>query len=395
MYCTKCGHQMRIAPEQHGVDNKGYPLYHRFAYCDNCKIKQDLDYEPQQQDMGNRRMNVLPQTGTYFDTSNKSKNKNTRYKKIAKYTASVIAMAFVIGMLISNYFSDSTISTNESNKNVNVNKEHNKAKEKSKKIEHETDNEGENIFLEDGLKKYNGGKYSYITPEDLDTYAPNLTGVKIYTVINVDEIEDDAIKSVITDGYMYSNFDCGDRIKGYRNKIKEDETVAILGNVIGLDNYSFMGNSVRLEKCYVFAVGKDAEKYKKKKSDKSLNEYLTVTVDVANNGADISEDEYKKLCESLNYENILRDPDSNDGKYCKVSGTVDQIVEGWFDSYTIYIKDYSGNKWGCVYNYKDNESHLLEGDDVTLYGKCKGTTTVKNVLGKQVTLPEVDVEYIK
>lgn len=105
-------------------------------------------------------------------------------------------------------------------------------------------------------------------------------------------------------------------------------------------------------------------------------------------------EDFKASCESLNYEDILRNPDENNGKNCVVSGTVDQIIEGWFDSFTIFVTDSAGNKWGCVYSYKDGESRLLEGDGVTMYGTCKGTENTKTLLGQQVTLPRVDVEYI-
>lgn len=43
MNCTNCGKEMKIAPEQVGLDNLGNPIYHRMAYCDSCKIKMDID----------------------------------------------------------------------------------------------------------------------------------------------------------------------------------------------------------------------------------------------------------------------------------------------------------------------------------------------------------------
>ncbi len=43
MFCTKCGREIRIAPGQVGVDKNNMPIYHRFGYCDTCKLKWDLD----------------------------------------------------------------------------------------------------------------------------------------------------------------------------------------------------------------------------------------------------------------------------------------------------------------------------------------------------------------
>ena len=255
-------------------------------------------------------------------------------------------------------------------------------------------NKGNEDILKSGKKKYDSGKYYFITNEDLSTYISNLEGVKVYVVTEYSKMNDTAIQANITGGFMYSEFDTGKRASDYSSILNDGDKIAILGTVKGSDDY-ITGKSIKLENCYVFAIGDDTEQYIKKKSDKKLKKYLKVTEEVANDGADISEDEYKDLCKTLDYEKILRDSDSYKDKYCKVSGTVDQIVEGWFGSFTIYVADSDGNKWGCTYSYKDGEEHLLEGDSVTLYGKCKGTVNVDTIMGKQVTLPEVDIEYIK
>jgi len=85
----------------------------------------------------------------------------------------------------------------------------------------------------------------------------------------------------------------------------------------------------------------------------------------------------------------------NKEKFCKISGTVNQIVEGLFGTFTIYIEDGAGNKWSCSYSYSEGESRLLEGDQITVYGICEGTTTAETVLGKQVTMPDVTLKYIR
>lgn len=46
MNCSKCGREMRIGTEQVGIDKRQLPVIHRFAYCDNCMLKTDLDYKP-------------------------------------------------------------------------------------------------------------------------------------------------------------------------------------------------------------------------------------------------------------------------------------------------------------------------------------------------------------
>ena len=250
------------------------------------------------------------------------------------------------------------------------------------------------LMLDDELSQFQSEKYAYIKKKDLNTYAVNMPGEKVYVVTQVDDIKDGMIQSTLGDGYMMSNFYVGDNYSKYEKGLSKGDTIAIAGVVSNINDYSIIGTSVELNDCIVFAVGDEAKTYKKDSTAKSLSKYLTVTEDVANINGDISEEDYKDLCEHLDYEDILREPDAYDGKYCVVDGTVDQIIEGWFGSFTIFVVDEDGNKWGCTYSYDEGESRVLEGDNVTMYGKCQGTSNTETVLGEQVTLPHVDAKYI-
>lgn len=42
MKCTKCGQEMRFGQEQYATNVKGEPMYKDFAYCDNCRIKVEI-----------------------------------------------------------------------------------------------------------------------------------------------------------------------------------------------------------------------------------------------------------------------------------------------------------------------------------------------------------------
>ncbi len=251
------------------------------------------------------------------------------------------------------------------------------------------------ITFDDELETFNSGEYAYITENDLYKYAVNMSGTKIYTVATISEIKDNKVQVTIGDKYMMSNFNVSDSklYAKYESGLKDDDVVAILGTVSSVDSWGFMGDSINLENCMVFAKGDEAKNYKKDASDDSLSQYFVVTEEVANS-KEVSEDEYKALCQTLDYNDILRNPDSYDKKYCVVSGTIDQSLEGIFGGYTLYIVDGNGNKWDCSYSYEDGETHYLEGDWVTVYGTCSGTLNSTTLLGKQVTLPSIDVEYI-
>ncbi len=43
MKCTRCGKEMTIKPVQSGTDESGEPVFTRYAFCYDCKIKVNLD----------------------------------------------------------------------------------------------------------------------------------------------------------------------------------------------------------------------------------------------------------------------------------------------------------------------------------------------------------------
>lgn len=250
--------------------------------------------------------------------------------------------------------------------------------------------------MSQGMEKYQSGQYAYITASDLDQYAANMAGVNVYTVVTVED-KDDTNKALQTNhgsGYMFTDFKVVD---GSYDAIAENSVVAVLGTVDAMQDL-VVTKTIQLKDCYVFAVNTDAQQYQKPQSDDSLSQYFHGTEATADAKGDdsLSEADYKALCQTYPYEDILRNPDSYYDKYCVVTGTADQTIDSTLGlSTTIYVKDADGNKWGCVYSYSSGESRILEGDNVTFYGKLKGTANTTTVLGKQITLPEVDIKYLR
>lgn len=44
--CTNCNQPLRLGMEQVGVDSRGLPVMHNHGYCDQCRLKFDLDNQP-------------------------------------------------------------------------------------------------------------------------------------------------------------------------------------------------------------------------------------------------------------------------------------------------------------------------------------------------------------
>jgi len=246
-------------------------------------------------------------------------------------------------------------------------------------------------LFKDELNAYNSGDYKHITVSDLNKYHTNMSGVKIACVIKVSEVDGNIIRSTLDDGFMMSTFNM---TKEYKD-IKRDDVLAVMGEVGNYNDYAFMGKSITFNNCMIFAKGSEAEKYRQSTSDNSLQQYFQVTSEVAESGVDLSKEEFINLCKKLGYNEILRNPDAYNGSYCIISGNVNQVIDGIFDSCTLYIVDSNGNKWECYYYYGNGERRVLENDNITVYGICKGTANSTTLLGKQVTMPSVDVEYIE
>ena len=115
-----------------------------------------------------------------------------------------------------------------------------------------------------------------------------------------------------------------------------------------------------------------------------------------------SEDDYKKSCEPIDYDDVSRNPSSYEGKNMVLAGTVVQVQENeafLSDDVSVVLRiaeDGDHNKmWYVNYTRTDqNESRILEDDYITIYGTCNGIKSYTAVLGNEVTVPEVNAKYI-
>lgn len=239
-------------------------------------------------------------------------------------------------------------------------------------------------------------EYLFIKINDLDNHCGQIVGSKILTVGKVGDIKstsgEDYIQISVPDTYHYDSFYLASNSVVDPHDYK-DKVIAIIGVVTEQTNALFF-TSAKVTDCYVIAYGDDAEQYNTDTTDYALlSKFSLVDKEIGN----LSEEEYKSNCVkygSQNYEDIMRNPDKYKGNLMSMSGKVDQIIDGFFDSITIYVLDNAGNKWELSYTYKEGESHVLEGDNITVWGESEGTTHSTTVLGKQMTLPSIKCKYI-
>lgn len=76
MKCTKCGKEMTIRPIQTGTDEAGEPVFTRYAFCYDCKIKVNLDKKKE------KNPSEKPQVGRAEETKTKVKRKKKKGRQL-------------------------------------------------------------------------------------------------------------------------------------------------------------------------------------------------------------------------------------------------------------------------------------------------------------------------
>lgn len=348
-------------------------------YTDNCSEVNDLDL---------------------FGVDNGSiinNNRNTTNKRTSNKFLIISCISFLIFLLF--LFS-----------NNNLDKKDNSSSYKNDYTKKETESAVSNVTANDKsnnlvLDNIDITPYSYITVKDLDSHSSDIVGKQVLIVDTISSVYSSDSKNIqILVPDTYHDMDCylASDSNVDMEKLSSHNYIAVVGIVDNpTDAYFF--KSPKLINCYVVAYGDDAyslyTKYTETSTDlsSSFTSQSTETQSSGSDTSDLSESDFKLSCEVIDaasYNDILRNPDSYK-KNVKFTGVVDQIIEGWFGSYTLYINDSSGNKWGITYSYKDGEAHKLEGDNITVYGLLDGTQTTETVLGKQVTLPYISADYIE
>lgn len=111
---------------------------------------------------------------------------------------------------------------------------------------------------------------------------------------------------------------------------------------------------------------------------------------------------YINKCETYSYNNIARSPNEYKGKYAKIYGKVLQVMQeksGGKISYTLRIGTGGSYYYDKVilasYTASEDEPRILEDDMITAYGMLGGEYTYETVMGNEITLPLMFIEYVK
>ncbi len=120
-----------------------------------------------------------------------------------------------------------------------------------------------------------------------------------------------------------------------------------------------------------------------------------------------TEEEYKGMCEKLDYKSIARNPEANKEKKVYGTGEIIQVIEesGKYASFRINVTpvmNYDNTKIAyyedtiLVYTFNyDSNNRLLEDDIIDFWGIVAGNYTYETVMGSNMTIPSIQVDYFK
>lgn len=241
---------------------------------------------------------------------------------------------------------------------------------------------------------YNDEGHEWISAELLYEYGRYMEGHKVVTVI---QSASDAYGDIIhattegrEDALTYS-INCNLNIDLPRGSINEGDLVTVAGTVGSVG--SFM-STVPLENCTIIGMGealqdiKNLDDYQRSICEQYKQSYEDAIIAAEN----AERDNYISECVTVAYSDVERNPDTYKGTKIRVSGSVEQVIEGWFNSVTLRL-DSNGDTWVITYTHKEGESRILDGDYITVYGECDGVTSVTNILGAQMTYPSMKMVY--
>lgn len=125
----------------------------------------------------------------------------------------------------------------------------------------------------------------------------------------------------------------------------------------------------------------------------------TTTEITTTTSATTGAEEYVKSCEIVEYDELARNTTSYVGRDIAYFAKVLQIVQpesgnqyymrlAVSDSFSIEYKDV------ILATFYADEPNILEGDVISVFGKCKGKESYESVLGEKITLPLMEIWYM-
>ena len=236
-------------------------------------------------------------------------------------------------------------------------------------------------------------------------YGMVYKGKTIITVIEVDSKGSRTITAYPISNNRRDSIDAAFADTSEISTVREGTKVIVAGNVsditshtMTLADYSATFNTLMLKDCHIISTGISENQIEAQRGVqiKYAESQAALVTQADINSNDNGENEYMKSCVTVDYTDVERNPNQYKGKKIKISGKVIQVSEGWFNSVTLRVDQGNNQIWYVTYTRSDNnESRILENDQLTFYGECDGVESYKTIIGNQVTIPSIKAKYYK
>lgn len=128
-------------------------------------------------------------------------------------------------------------------------------------------------------------------------------------------------------------------------------------------------------------------------------EYEGKTCDLSVQCTTVSPETYKAQCQNISYEELARNPDNYIGQKVTFRGEIIQVQESGNEAtYRINVTQGDYGIWTdtviCGFDLSNSSSRFLENDIVTFYGDYAGLYTYTSVMGADITIPSILIQYM-
>ena len=107
------------------------------------------------------------------------------------------------------------------------------------------------------------------------------------------------------------------------------------------------------------------------------------------------EEEARGYETGISYDQLARTPDDYEGKKCKFTGKVLQVMESdGVAAIRLAVNSNYDTVLYCVYNSSLTSSRILEDDQITVYGTSSGIYTYTSTMGAAISIPSMVVDKI-
>lgn len=106
---------------------------------------------------------------------------------------------------------------------------------------------------------------------------------------------------------------------------------------------------------------------------------------------------YMVSCKSVAYSMLMHDPARYTGTRVTFSGKVLRVLEG--GTVHLHLTQFNpvvmgeSDVWAASYVLEDQEVPFSPGEELTVYGECRGAESYRNKDGETVTIPVIEIAY--